>query len=229
MNKRTWIIVGVVAALLIALPIGWYLVSPLFIDNTVDEAFPFEMPDAAALANMSEAEMKALEAEFMAALPDDGEIAQLADAEKEEVEAEIMKAAAMVMSDKEMVDPMPETTTEWQMISNGRFTGADDFHQGSGNAVIYQQGQQRVLRFEDFNVTNGPDLHVILSKHPNPTSSAEVGEDYLDLGKIKGNLGNQNYEIPDGVAISDYQSVVIYCVPFHVVFATASLNNPVPQ
>jgi hypothetical protein len=68
-------------------------------------------------------------------------------------------------------------------------------------------------------------LHVILTKHPAPASRSDVGEDYIDLGSLKGNQGNQNYEIPVGTDLSQYQSVVIYCVPFHVVFATATLDQ----
>jgi hypothetical protein len=103
--------------------------------------------------------------------------------------------------------------------------GADSFHQGSGQATIYQLPEGgHVLRFEEFDVTNGPDLHVILVKNPSPVSSADVGDDYIDLGSLKGNIGNQNYDIPAGVDLSQYQSVVIYCVPFHVVFATATQN-----
>jgi hypothetical protein len=47
---------------------------------------------------------------------------------------------------------------------------------------------------------------------------------YLDLGSLKGNIGNQNYEIPAGTDISEYQSVVIYCLPFHVIFSTATIS-----
>jgi hypothetical protein len=46
---------------------------------------------------------------------------------------------------------------------------------------------------------------------------------YLDLGSLKGNLGNQNYDIPAGTDINQFKSVVIYCLPFHVVFSTADL------
>jgi hypothetical protein len=81
-----------------------------------------------------------------------------------------------------------------------------------------------VLRLEEFDVTNGPDLHVILSKNPAPTNRVEVGNEYVDLGQLKGNQGNQNYVIPDYIDLLQYQSVVIYCVPFHVVFAIATLN-----
>ena len=46
---------------------------------------------------------------------------------------------------------------------------------------------------------------------------------YIDVGALKGNIGNQNYEIADGTDIAAFNSVVIYCVPFHVVFSTATL------
>jgi hypothetical protein len=50
-----------------------------------------------------------------------------------------------------------------------------------------------------------------------------VGSDYIDLGFLKGNIGDQNYDLPAGVDLSQYNSVVIYCLPFHVVFSTATL------
>ena len=61
--------------------------------------------------------------------------------------------------------------------------------------------------------------------HPNPEGGSDIHEgDYIDLGKIKGNIGNQNYPLPAGVDPSMFNSVVIYCKPFHVVFSVASLN-----
>jgi hypothetical protein len=173
---------------------------------------------------MSEAERMAAEAEFEAAVPNEDELAQLSPQDQAQVEERVQAAAAVVMTDKNMAEPMPETATESLAVKQGSFVDADDFHKGSGVATIYQQGEEQVLRFEDFDVTNGPDLHVVLSRHPAPASSSEVGEDYLDLGSLKGNQGNQNYIIPAGTDLSQYQSVVIYCVPFHVVFATATLN-----
>ena len=94
-------------------------------------------------------------------------------------------------------------------------------------ATIYRAPDgSHVLRLEDFNVTNGPDLHVILTPHANPEGRADVSAPgYVDLGKIKGNAGNQNYEIPAGVDVASQMTVVIYCQPFHVVFSTASLSS----
>ena len=147
----------------------------------------------------------------------------LSQADREAIEENVFDAAATVMMDDVVTDNM--MSDEWAAVAQGDFTGADRAHQGAGSATVYQQGDQRVLRFEEFSVTNGPDLHVILTKHPAPASRGEVGEDYIDLGSLKGNMGNQNYEIPADVDLSDYQGVVIYCVPFHVVFATATLGS----
>jgi len=223
MSKRTLIIIAGILGLTAVIAVGWYLGSPLFIDNTVDEAFPFETPDEATIAVMPETEREDLEKEFMAAMPDMETIEELSPEDRQTVAVEVMSTAAVVMMDKAVADDM--MVDEWSAVAQGEFVGADDFHQGSGSATIFQQADRRVLRFEDFFVTNGPDLHVILTRHSSPASRSDVGENYIDLGSLKGNMGNQNYEIPAGVDLSDYQSVVIYCVPFHVVFATATLGS----
>ena len=136
---------------------------------------------------------------------------------------EKMMAVADQMADHEMDEEMPASEAEWTLISQGQFQDADSFHQGSGTASIFQQGDQRVLRFEDFEVTNGPDLHVLLVENIAGTSQDELGN-YVDLGSLKGNMGNQNYEIPPDVDLGQFSGVMIYCVPFHVVFATAALG-----
>ena len=223
MSKRTLIIIAAIIGLVAIAAVGWYLLSPLFIDRTVNEAFPFDLPDEEAISEMPQSEREELEKEFMAAVPDAEEIESLSPDDREAVEDKVMAAAEAVMMEKSVADDM--MADEWAAAVQGEFTGTDSLHQGSGSATIYQQGDQRVLRFEDFSVTNGPDLHVILSKHPSPLEREDVGDDYIDLGSLKGNLGNQNYEIPADVDLSEYQSVVIYCVPFHVVFATATLGS----
>jgi hypothetical protein len=113
------------------------------------------------------------------------------------------------------------------VLSKGTFQGADRFHQGSGEATIYRAPDgSHLLRLENFQVTNGPELHVILSPNPAPESRDDVHQPgYLDLGSLKGNVGNQNYEIPADVDVSALSSVVIYCSPFHVVFSIAPLKK----
>jgi hypothetical protein len=225
MIKRPVIIVGGLLGLIVFAVVVWWLASPLFINDTIDEAFPFEVPSAAEVSAMPAEERMAVETEFMAAVPNETEMEQLSPEDQARVQEMVLEAAATVMIDKNMEEPMPEAPAEWTVVRQGSFVDADSFHRGSGTATIYHQGEEQVLRFEEFTVTNGPDLHVILSKHPAPASHSDVGEDYIDLGPLKGNQGNQNYEIPVGTDLSQYQSVVIYCVPFHVVFATATLDQ----
>lgn len=192
-------IIGLIGLVILGVA-GWYLASPLFINNVVDEEFPAQLPSSEALAQMSEEELK-------------------------QAEAKVMEAAAD-MPDKKMDEAMPEAVSDTPMIiGQGQFQDADSFHKGSGTATIYQLPDgSHVLRFENFETTNGPDLHVLLVKEPAPASRDQIMAGYIDLGSLKGNIGNQNYEIPAGTDISEYKSVVIYCMPFHVIFSIATLS-----
>ena len=224
LNRPTLAIAGSLGLVMLAL-VGWYLLSPLFIDTVVDEAFPFELPTQAEMEQMSEFEVRALEEEFQAAMPSQDAMEGLSLEDRERVTTQVMAAAAAVIPDTMMDEPVPVSEPQTAVaLLGGQFGGTDDFHRGSGAATIYRLPSGHLsLRLEEFRVINGPDLHVILSKHPAPKNREQVGEDYVDLGRLKGNIGNQNYRIPSDLDISAYGSVVIYCVPFHVVFATATL------
>lgn len=220
-------VVGLIG-LVIAGWIVWFLASPLFINNVVDEDFPVTQ---AGLAQVSQASLDQMEKEIgdqlSFELPKAEQLAEMPADELKQMETEIMAASAE-MPDKAMDDPMPaEAATDSPVaVAQGQFKDADSFHQGSGSATIYQLPDgSHVLRFEDFTATNGPDLHVILTSHPAPTSHADIMDNYIDLGSLKGNIGNQNYDIPADIDVSQFQSVVIYCMPFHVVFATATLGS----
>ncbi len=112
-------------------------------------------------------------------------------------------------------------------LLTGAFVDADAAHRGSGSATIFElEDGAHVLRFEDFEVTNGPDLHVLLVPTDDPVDReflSDVG--YENLGKLKGNVGNQNYDLPEGFDPDGSWTVVIYCDPFHVVFSTARLSR----
>ena len=111
-------------------------------------------------------------------------------------------------------------------VKTGEFKDADAFHRGSGQAIVYEGPDgSHLLRLENLDVTNGPRLHVYLSGHADPGDPEAVRvQGYYDLGRLKGNRGNQNYPLPSDVDITAYNSVVIYCQPFHVVFSVAPLN-----
>ena len=103
------------------------------------------------------------------------------------------------------------------VVKSGDFRDGDSFHKGSGTATIYRAPDgKHLLRLEDFRVTNGPDLRVLLVPASDPQGRDDV-RGYLELGKLKGNMGSQNYFLPDGEDATDYHSVVIFCYPFKVV------------
>jgi len=118
----------------------------------------------------------------------------------------------------------PADATGGTVVARGMFAGADNFHKGAGTATVYRAGQTLILRLEPFTVTNGPDLYVLLTKRASPKTSRDVTDGYLEVAKLKGNSGSQNYTLPPGTSLGEYHAVIIYCKPFSVVFATAPLS-----
>ena len=97
-------------------------------------------------------------------------------------------------------------------VRAGTFQDADRAHQGEGNALILETATGvPLVRFTDFAVTNGPDLEVWLVADDTPTTSrAVLDSQWVSLGTLKGNIGDQTYTVPDGVDVSAYGSVVIW-------------------
>jgi Electron transfer DM13 len=117
----------------------------------------------------------------------------------------------------------PETAfaqdQQTQSSLSGQFMGVGDgVHEAEGFAkeISLEDGRQFV-RFENFKVTNGPDLFVYLA-------TDKSASDFVDLGKLKANNGNQNYQIPPGTDLSKYNTVVIWCKAFSVLFGSAELK-----
>ena len=98
-------------------------------------------------------------------------------------------------------------------------------HPTSGRATIYESlGGKRYLRLTDFTTSNGPDVHVVLARAEDPALDQKIVKgnlDYVELGKLKGNQGDQNYDVPAAVDLQKYNAVVIYCERFNAVFAVA--------
>lgn len=108
-------------------------------------------------------------------------------------------------------------------IAAGRFVSLD--HRTSGDVrLVAVEGGARVVRLENFATENGPDLYVYLSANAVHGGEAAFDDDHLSLGRLKGNQGNQNYDVPDGVDLSRYRSVVIWCDRFNSAFGAASLD-----
>ena len=121
--------------------------------------------------------------------------------------------------------PLPSTSpsavaTPALIERSGSFQGADEFHFGRGTARLIETAPGTfTVRLEDFAVRNGPDLYVYLSP-----SADGYTKSALELGRLKADQGNQNYEVPSGTDVKAARSVVIWCRQFSVQFAVASLG-----
>jgi len=116
-------------------------------------------------------------------------------------------------------------TAESRVLATGQFRDADRAHKGTGQVEVIDTGAETVVRFTEFEVTNGPDLYVWLVKAGDITSSDDVkASEWVELGVLKGNIGDQNYALPEGVDISEYGSVTVWCRQFGVLFSAADLG-----
>jgi hypothetical protein len=114
------------------------------------------------------------------------------------------------------------------ILAIGQWQDIDSFHQTQGKAILVRiPDGRRFIRFEDFRVTNGPDLYVYLSGHPSPRTATQLHEGAaFEVARLKGNIGSQNYELPADLDLSKFKSVAIYCKRFSVMFGSAQLITP---
>jgi len=207
------------------LAFGYFGVHTLFIDDEVSEALPtFDATPAepAAVISQPAPSTEATEAVEQADTAD----AIAADADTADADAADpapVGSAAPAGPDEGADDEASDTPTRAEPAAeivtefSGQFTS--DAHPTSGQAIVLGNGTgQRFLRFEDFRTDNGPDLNVYLVN----SSTGDVS-DFVDLGDLSGNIGEQNYEIPADVDLTVYDQVVIWCVRFGVGFGDAEL------
>lgn len=158
-----------------------------------------------------------------AALPTPAELATMPAAEREQLKTRLMDEA--VGKPDTAVDETMDMTSEPVLYAAGAFSGADAAHSGSGTVKVYRlPDSSHVVRLEDFRVTNGPALIVALAAHPDPGRSEDVAKGYINIGKLKANSGNQNYEVPAEFDVLSFGSIVIWCETFGVMFAAAPLK-----
>ena len=112
-------------------------------------------------------------------------------------------------------------------LVTGKFHGK--VHKTEGRATIYQEADGKlVLRLTKFKTSNGPDVHVILVATADAMDDANFLKDNtekVELGKLKGNEGDQNYEIPAGTDLTKFRVVSIYCERFNANFGAAPLEK----
>ena len=202
MNKG--ILIGIIIGIVV---IGGGLASPLFYETEINESLP------TALDNIE----SGLTLETFSSMDDDQRqiiIEKMSDKVKDMIMEESAKVPQIVSEDMNKLIK-EESRNKLEIIKTGTFEGLSG-HQAQGIAKILEINGEYFLRFEEFDVTNGPDLRVYL------TPSGDI-HDGIHLDKLKGSKGNQNYSLDD-IDTDVYNTVVIYCQPFGAYFGQAELN-----
>ncbi len=203
MNKG--VIIGIIVAIV---AIGGFLASPLFYEKEIDEPLPM------ALDKIEEG----LTLEKFSNMDDQNRLT-LVEKIPEKVKDMIMEESATMSTNisEDMDDMTSEKSTEStiEIVKNGEFMGLAG-HSAQGTAKILQVNDMTFLRFENFEVTNGPDLRVYITQDGNVKEG-------IHLEKLKGSKGDQNYLL-ENIDVGVYDRVVIYCQPFGVYFGEATLN-----
>ncbi len=172
----------------------WYLVSPLFINRRVNEPSPQAQEPPAMKTAMAN-----------------------------QVPTKVNETVAGLQTDPNQAPSSPSDSPV--LLAQGDFYNV--VHEGKGKAEIFRLPTGKmILRLDDFQVLNGPELHVYLvpTLKVEPTIGTDAPAGSADLGKLKGNQGSQNYDIPSSVDLARIRSVVIWCQPFRVPFIAATFQ-----
>lgn len=122
-------------------------------------------------------------------------------------------------------EQFPTASAASNKLASGQFhSGA---HETRGTATVFQLADgKKTLRLTDFATSNGPDVHVYLVAADNAKDNDTVTKaGFIDIGSLKGNIGDQNYDLPAATDLSKYRAVTIWCKRFSVNFGTAPLMN----
>jgi Electron transfer DM13 len=209
MSRKKAIITGIVTAA-VAIPLGIYTALPLFINTEINEPLP-------TVSNSNNEAVAMQQFKDFMEMNEEERIEKGQQMSNEERDM-IMKAAAQ--SNGTTVNEEMTTTGEvTSIVYEGTFVGVNDgIHNAEGQAkVIKLSDGSNFLRLEDFRSTNGPDLYVYLS-------TDKGNSDFVNLGRLKGNIGEQNYKIPQGTDLSKYDTALIWCQAFSVLFGSAELR-----
>jgi Electron transfer DM13 len=222
-KKILFVIIIVVVALAISFAI--YTISPLFISNTVNEP----LPTTAAVTNKKAASQ---EYQKFISMNEQERINVAKQMNQRQKNVIMIGAAAQINNTMNENIPVSQGTINKQQqadatntatvptVRTGSFIEAGDgFHNGEGLAkVIPLEGGHTILRLENFKSTNGPNVHLYLA-------TDKAASNFIDLGRLKANNGNQNYDIPVGTDLNKYSIALIWCKDFSVLFGSAQLKT----
>jgi len=193
-------IIGIIVAVVV---VGGVLASPLFYETEIDEPLPVVL-------DKIEPGLTLTKFSSMDDVPRQTIVEKMPDKVKEMVMDEAENLPTSVSEGMDMMGDEQSII----VVKSGNFEGLAG-HYAEGLAKIIEVDGTTFLRFEDFDVTNGPDLRVYI------TQDGDV-KNGIHLEKLKGSKGNQNYELTD-IDVEQYNSIVIYCQPFGVYFGQAQL------
>ena len=122
-------------------------------------------------------------------------------------------------------EQFPTASAATNQLAFGQFHTAA--HETKGMATVFQLADgKKTLRLTNFQTSNGPDVHVYLVAAPDAKDNETVTKaEVFDLGSLKGNIGDQNYDLPANADLAKYRAVTIWCKRFSVNFGTAPLNS----
>jgi hypothetical protein len=223
MNKKILIVISIVVAAIV-IPFGIYAISPLFTSNTVNEP----LPTTAAGVNKNTA-LQDYQKFVSMSDPDRSNAAkQMSQRDKNivmigasQINNTINESAITTetVKQRQQQQQQQNNATTARKIMTGSFVGASDgFHNAEGLARVIPLGDgNTILRLENFKSTNGPNVHLYLA-------TDKTASNFIDLGRLKANNGNQNYNIPSGTDLTKYNMVLIWCKDFSVLFGSAQLK-----
>jgi len=126
-------------------------------------------------------------------------------------------------------EQFPTASAAHDQLASGQFhSGA---HETKGTATVFQLADgKKTLRLTNFATSNGPDVHVYLvAAHDAQDNDSVTKAGFVDLGSLKGNIGDQNYELPANADLAKYRAVTVWCKRFSVNFGTAPLMDQAMQ
>ncbi len=202
-KRPIYLIIGILAIIVTV-----YLVSPLFISTTINEPLPMNTDSSVTFEEFNK-------------MSENERITTVKNMTNEQKNNMLLQFAELGnnsrMDDSLNINMATEPN---QSSETATFVGVNDgVHNAEGLAkIIPLSNNSNILRLENLKVTNGPDLYVYLS-------SDKGASDFVNLGKLKANNGNQNYNIPSGTDLSKYNTVLIWCKAFSVLFGSAELKT----
>jgi hypothetical protein len=221
-RRRRLIVVAVLITMaVLAVVLLWFQPQVLLYDTVVEDDFPTAAPPDEPAADA-------------ATLPDEPSSATT---DRDETDADAATEDT-VTEDTAGEDPTGESTAgaaadadtspsveEPVALATGSFASRNRYTVTGGATTYELPDATRILRLEGFESTNGPDLFVYLTVgDASESNDAALAADYVDLGVLRGNVGDQNYAIPDDVDLTRFDTVVIWCRRFSTAFGAADLR-----